>query len=66
MSSPIELLTPHEVATILRVKLSTIYAAATSGRLPSVRVWRGRRKSLLRFRRGDIDALIHSAAARKS
>ena len=53
-----ELLVAHEVASSLRVKISTVYAAAASGRLPCVRLWKGRRKSLLRFRRSDIDELI--------
>jgi excisionase family DNA binding protein len=56
--SDIELLLPREVAALLRVKVSTVYAAAGAGRLPTVTLWRGRRKSLLRFRRADIEALI--------
>jgi excisionase family DNA binding protein len=55
---PLELMTVVEVAVLLRLKRSSIYAAAASGRLPSVCLWRGRRKSLLRFRRADIEALI--------
>jgi excisionase family DNA binding protein len=52
------LLTPAEVSRILRISLSSVYAAATSGRIPPVTLWRGRRKSLIRFRRADIEALI--------
>jgi len=53
-----QLLTAKEVAAILRVQPSTVFAAAATGRLPALRIWSGRRKSLLRFRRADIDALI--------
>lgn len=52
------LLTPQEVGVLLRVAVSTIYSAAAAGRLPCVRIWKGRRKSLLRFRRAEIEALI--------
>ena len=52
------LLTPSEVAAILAVQPSTVYAAAADGRLPCVRLWRGERRSLLRFRRMDIEAFI--------
>jgi excisionase family DNA binding protein len=54
-----DLLLPKEVAHLLRVQVSTVYSAATQGRLPAVRLWRGRRKSLLRFRRADIEAMIN-------
>jgi len=53
-----KLLTPHEVAELLRVKISTIYSAASTGKLPAVRLWRGKRKSLLRFKRSEIERLI--------
>ena len=54
------LLTAKEVAEILRVAPSTIYGAAARGDIPCVRPWHGRRKSLLRFRRRDIEALIQT------
>jgi len=57
-----ELLIAREVAALLKIKVSTVYAAAGAGRLPSVTLWRGRRKSLLRFRRADIEALIAGKA----
>lgn len=60
-----DLLTPNEVAILLRVKLSTIYAAAATERLPCVRLWRGRRKSLLRFSRSDIEKLIRDGGHRQ-
>jgi len=53
-----DLLLPREVAALLRLKVNSVYAAAAAGKLPVVRLWRGRRKSLLRFRRADIEALI--------
>jgi excisionase family DNA binding protein len=53
-----QLLTAKEVAGLLRVAPSTIYSAAARGDLPCLRPWRGRRKSLLRFRSADIEALI--------
>ncbi len=55
---PDELLLAREVAALLRIKISTVYAAAGAGRLPTVTLWRGRRKSLLRFRRVDLEAMI--------
>jgi excisionase family DNA binding protein len=56
------LLLPSEVAGMLRIKVNSVYAAAAAGRLPAVRLWRGRRKSLLRFRRQDIEELIRRGA----
>ena len=57
-SPPAPLLTAEEVARILRLKPATVYEAAATGRIPCVRLWRGRRKSLVRFRAEDIDAFI--------
>jgi hypothetical protein len=61
-----ELLTAKEVAAILRVQPSTVFAAAATGRLPVLRIWTGRRKSLLRFRRKDISALLDPAEASRT
>jgi excisionase family DNA binding protein len=55
------LLTPAEVSHLLRISLSSVYAAAVTGRIPVVTLWRGRRKSLVRFRRADIEALTKTA-----
>ncbi len=52
------LLTAEEVGQILRLKPATVYEAAAAGRLPSVRLWQGRRKSLVRFRPDDIERVI--------
>jgi excisionase family DNA binding protein len=56
------LLTATEVARVLRVKTVTVHAAAADGRIPCVRVWQGKKRSLVRFRRADIEALIASHA----
>lgn len=52
------LLTPNQVVARLSIQTSTVYAAAAQGRIPCVRLWKGKRRSLLRFRRVDIDRLI--------
>jgi excisionase family DNA binding protein len=53
-----DLLTAEEVASMLRVKPSTVYDAATRGVLPVVRLWKGRRRTLIRFRQADIEEFI--------
>lgn len=53
-----QLLTAKEVADLVRLAPSTIFDAASRGDLPCVRLWRGRRKSVVRFRRSDIEELI--------
>ncbi len=53
-----QLITAEEVAHLLRIKLSTVYDAVAKGRLPAVRLWRGRRRSLIRFRRDEIEELL--------
>ena len=53
-----QLLTAKEVADLLRLAPSTVFDAAARGNLPCVRLWRGRRKSVLRFRRSDLEELI--------
>jgi excisionase family DNA binding protein len=52
---PDQLLTPKEVATMLGLKLSTIYRWAYERRLPVVKL-RGR---ALRFRLSAIEKMIH-------
>ena len=59
------LLTAHQVARILNVKVVTVYAAAAEGRLPSVRPWEGRRRALVRFRREDIEKLLRDRTVGK-
>jgi len=53
-----DLMTAEEVASVLRLKPATVYQAAAEGRLPCVRLWKGNRRDLVRFRRGDIEKLI--------
>ena len=60
------LLTADEVAGILRIKPATVYEAAATGRIPSVRLWRGRRKSLVRFRAEDINRIIRERTSSTS
>jgi excisionase family DNA binding protein len=56
------LLVPSEVAAILRTRTVTVYAAAKDGRIPCVRIWQGKRRALLRFRREDIEAIVRGRA----
>ena len=56
------LLTASEVARVLKVKTVTVHAAAHDGRIPCVRLWQGRRRSLIRFRPQDIQKLIDGGA----
>ena len=56
------LLTAEEVAALLRIRVSTVYDAAARGDLPAVRLWKGTRRTLIRFRRDDIDELIRRQA----
>ena len=52
------LLTAADVARRLKVRTSTVYEAVAHGRIPAVRLWKGTRRSLIRFRREDIEAFI--------
>ena len=52
------LLTSEQVAELLALKPQTVRDAAWRGRLPCVRLWQGKKKSLLRFRRSEIEAFI--------
>jgi excisionase family DNA binding protein len=56
------LLTPEQVAAIFAVRPQTIRDAVWRGKLPCVRLWTGRRKSLIRFRRADIERFISDRA----
>ena len=56
------LLKADEVARLLNVKVSTVYAAAAAGRIPCVRLWEGQRRALIRFRAEDIGRLIDGRA----
>ena len=52
------LLTAEDVARILNIKLSTVYDGVHRGLLPAVRVWKGKRRTLIRFRRADIEEFV--------
>ncbi len=56
------LLTAQEVAEMLAVRPSTVYDAVYRGVLPAVRLWEGRRRTLIRFRRTDIEKFIRERA----
>ena len=53
--------TAQQVAHQLSLKVTTVYAAVAAGRLPCVKLWKGRRRALIRFRQSDVDALIRGA-----
>lgn len=61
-----ELLTAKEVADLLRLAASTVFDAASRGDLPCVRLWRGRRKTVVRFRRSDIEDLMRRGGPRSN
>ena len=52
------LLTAKDVAKILNIKRSTVYEAVVRGRLPAVSLWKGKRRTFLRFRCSDIEEFI--------
>ena len=56
------LLDAREVAKWLGVAPSTVYDAVTKGILPAVRMWKGKRRTLVRFRRQDVEAFINERA----
>jgi excisionase family DNA binding protein len=58
------LLTAVEVARILKVKPVTVHAAAADGRIPCVRVWQGKKRALVRFRKSDIRSLLSDGIAK--
>ena len=53
-----QLLTAEQVAKLLQLRTQTVRDAAWRGKLPCVRLWRGKKKTLLRFRRSEIEAFI--------
>jgi excisionase family DNA binding protein len=54
------LLTPEQVAEILAVKPQTVRDAVWRGKLPCIRLWSGRKRSLIRFRRSEIEAFLRT------
>ncbi len=61
-----KLWTAQQVAEVLSVKPSTVYDAVYRGVLPVVRLWKGRRRALIRFRRVDIEEFIRRRSARSN
>jgi len=59
---PERLLTSEEVADLLAVKPQTGRDAAWRGKIPCVRLWTGKKKTLLRFERSAIEAFIRERA----
>ena len=53
-----ELLEARIVARMLNLRVSTIYAAVKTGKLPHIVLWAGRKRPLIRFRRADIEAFV--------
>ena len=53
-----EMLSVEEVAMRLGVKPSTVRSGVKRGLLPAVVLWRGKRRSLIRFKSSDIDQVI--------
>jgi len=58
--TPEALRTAHEVTPLMGVRASTVYDSAYRGDLPVVRLWEGRRRALVRFRRADIPDLLRA------
>ena len=52
------LLDAREVASWLGIAISTVYDQAARGVLPHVALWRGHRRTVLRFRRCDIERFL--------
>lgn len=59
-----ELLLVNEVANILRVKKSTIYAMVRRGEIPYIQLVQGRRKTTLRFSRDSIEDFLRKKMKR--
>ena len=52
------LLDAREVADWLGIAPSTVYDAVAKGYLPAVLMWKGQRRTLIRFRREDVEKFI--------
>jgi excisionase family DNA binding protein len=53
-----QLLTVEQVAKLLSIKPQTLRDAAFRGEIPCIQLWKGKRKTLLRFRKSDLDEFI--------
>lgn len=56
------LLDASTVARWLHVAVTTVYEQAARGVLPHVRLWKGTRRSLIRFRREDVENFLRDRA----
>lgn len=52
------LLTASDVARLLNVKRSTVYALCRRGELPFIRITQGSRRALIRFDPDELDAVL--------
>ncbi len=50
--------TVEQVAKYWQVKPQTIRDAVWRGKIPCVKLWRGKKKSLLRFKKSDIEQFV--------
>lgn len=62
--APEALLDARSVSKWLGLSPSTVYDAASRGLLPTVKLWKGTRRTLLRFRRADIETFLSERAGR--
>jgi excisionase family DNA binding protein len=60
---PETLLDARTVARWLGLAVATVYEQAARGVLPTVKLWKGKRRTLIRFRRSDIDTFIQDRAS---
>lgn len=56
------LLDAKAVARWLNLAPSTIYDQAARGIIPHIRLWRGARRTVVRFRREDVEDFIRKRA----
>ena len=52
------LLTAEQVAEYFQVKPQTIRDAAWRGKIPCIRLWAGKKRTLLRFKKSALEQLI--------
>ena len=62
--SPEALLDAQAVSKWLGLSPSTVYDAAARGLLPVVKLWKGSRRTLIRFRRADIETFLRERSQR--
>ncbi len=56
------LLNANTVARWLGVAVTTVYDQAARGVIPHVRLWKGARRTLIRFRREDVENFLRDRA----